>query len=354
MPVPEGVEQLRWSPIQGCQHWDTAVARAWALATAARPGQQLSDAAHWVERAQALLAPLLHAAALTSADLACVLSWLHRRELDQPIDLLGAHQAGIAKDLLNGIAVTEYRERSGIFSTADSLLAAYRTDAALHASRHPNFDAEAFVANTDTLYLCSPGTAQAQHAPLVVALLQHVREAVIRRPQPWPPVIWALDELANIAPLPDLPSVIADSAAQGLLVLASLQDLSQARARWGHAADGFLTLFPTNLILPGIADLPTLQTISAVAGERDITRTSRNVPTWLPGTTAVGSRTTHTETRPRLPVSAIAQGQPGHALLLSGTHPSHLRITPWYKHPAVRQLLQHGTTVSGAPAGRQP
>jgi type IV secretion system protein VirD4 len=45
-PLPAGVEQLRWSPIQGCQHWDTAIARAWALATAARPGQHLSEAAH--------------------------------------------------------------------------------------------------------------------------------------------------------------------------------------------------------------------------------------------------------------------------------------------------------------------
>jgi type IV secretory pathway TraG/TraD family ATPase VirD4 len=336
--TPPGVEPLRWSPVQGCQDWDTAIARAWALATAARPNQHLSDAAHWVERAQALLAPLLHAAALNQGDIAVVLSWIHRRELAAPLSLLAYQKAHLAADLLTGIAATEHREQSGIFSTADSILSAYRSEAALHAARHPNFDPDAFVNSADTVYLCAHGAAQAQQAPLIVALLQHIRDAIMRRPQPWPPVIWCLDEVANIAPIPDLPNIVADSAAQGLLILACLQDLSQARSRWGHAADGFLTLFPTNVILPGIADLTTLHTISAIAGEIDLPRTTMTRPLLFSGGRA--SKSTHLERRPRLPLAAIAQGRPGHAILVRSSWPAGLVLTPWFTDNALRDVMR--------------
>jgi type IV secretion system protein VirD4 len=332
-----GVEQLRWSPLQGCENWDTATARAWALATAARPGQHYTEAGHWVERAQALLAPLLHAAALAGADLAVVLSWLHRRELAQPLNLLDYHHARLAHDLLTGIAATDHRELSGIYSTADSILAAYRSQTTLNAARHPNFDPDTFANSNDTVYLCAPGITQAQYAPLIVALLQHIRHAVSRRPRPWPPMIWALDEVANIAPIPDLPTIVADSAAQGLLILACLQDLSQARARWGPAAEGFLTLFPTNVILPGIADLTTLHTISAIAGEMDIARTTTTKPVLFLGGHA--SRSTHLERRPRLPVGTIAQGTPGRAILLRGATPTTMALTPCYTDPAIREAI---------------
>ncbi|MGH9124259.1 MAG: type IV secretory system conjugative DNA transfer family protein [Acidimicrobiales bacterium] len=338
--APDGITPLRWSPLQGCHEWDAAVARAWALATAARPWQHHSDAAHWIERAQALLAPLLHAAALAESDLGVLLDWLHRRQLDRPLDILARHRSGIAHGLLCGIEATDNRELSGIYSTADSLLAAYRTDAALDAARAPNFDPDAFAGSGDTVYLCAPGDTQAQYAPLIVALLHHIRRAILRRRRPWPPMIWCLDEVANIAPLPDLPNIVADSAAQGLLILACLQDLSQARARWGPAADGFLTLFADKIILPGVADLATLQTISAMAGETEIRRTTQTVPIPLLFGGGHASRATHWERRPLLPPGVIAQGRPGHALLLAGAHPATLALTPWYDTPALRQHLQ--------------
>ena len=230
---PPDVRPLRWSPVVGCQRWDSAVARAHALATAARPPQTRgSTDAHWVERAQALLAPLLHAAALNGGELAVVLSWLHRRQLLQPVSLLRDNGSAMAANILEGIALTEPRELSGIFSTTDSLLAAYRTDTALAATRSPDFDPDTFAASHDTAYLVAPTTAQDQHAPLVVCLLDQIRTAVYRQ-QPRPAMLWALDELAHIAPLPDLPATIAEGASQGLVIAACLQDLSQARARWG-------------------------------------------------------------------------------------------------------------------------
>jgi type IV secretion system protein VirD4 len=334
---PEGVRPLRWSPVSGCGSWDHTLARAHALATAARPGPASpaghESEAHWIERAQALLAPLLHAAAIAPAQgapdqqspapagsagarsgLEQVLSWLHRRDLVGPLGILESHGALLPADLLTGIAATEDREASGIFSTADGLLAAYRTDTALASARDPNFDPAAFARSVDTVYLCAPGTSQAQHAPLIVCLLYQIRSAVYAA-RPHPPMLWALDELANIAPLPDLPATISEGASQGLVVLACLQDLSQARTRWGAAADGFATLFTHKLVLPGVADLVTLRQISALAGEMDVPVTSAT-------RTPQGrwSTSTSPQRRPRLPLDSIARGIPGQALWINRTH----------------------------------
>ncbi|MHB1534751.1 MAG: type IV secretory system conjugative DNA transfer family protein [Acidimicrobiales bacterium] len=314
-PIPEGVKPLGWSPLAGCYIWDQAVARAHVLASAARPTRTGVDA-HWVERAQALLAPLLHAAALYGADLAAVLSWLHRRELVQPLSLLEDANARRAGDLLAGIAHTDSRELSGIFSTADGLLAAYRSDAALAMTRHAGFDPGAFAASGDTIYLVAPSATQAIHAPLVVAFLDQLRSAIYSR-HPAPPVLFALDEVAQIAPLPDLPSTVAEGGSQGLVVLACLQDLSQARARWGAAAEGFLTLFTHKVVLPGIADLATLRAISALAGDVDVPTPSQTATnTLLPK----GSTTWSVQRRPRLPPDQVAASPPGTAILITGTH----------------------------------
>ena len=77
--------------------------------------------------------------------------------------------------------------------------------------------------------------------------------------------------------LQELPQIASEGGGQGLTLLAAFQDLSQARARWGKAADGFLTLFGTKLLLPGIADTTTLEAVSTMLGEYDrqvISRTS--------------------------------------------------------------------------------
>jgi len=50
------------------------------------------------------------------------------------------------------------------------------------------------------------------------------------------PLLLVLDEAANIAPLPTLPSPLADGGGVGIPTVAVFQSLAQARARWGDAA----------------------------------------------------------------------------------------------------------------------
>jgi type IV secretory pathway TraG/TraD family ATPase VirD4 len=160
---------------------------------------------------------------------------------------------------------------------------------------------------------------------LVVALLDQIRTAVYRA-GPNPAMLFALDELAQVAPLPDLASTIAEGGSQGLVVMACLQDLSQARARWGTAADGFLTLFTHKLVLSGIADIPTLKAISALAGDVDVRVSSSTITRGL--VPKQSSTTWSVRRQPSLPVYAVARGSPGTALLICGTALARVWLPP--------------------------
>src|SRR5579872_1350809 len=108
VPLPAGLTPLRWSPVGGARSWDGALLLARALVGAGRPAAGLADATHWTERAEALLAPLLHAAALAGDQATALLGWVNRRDGRPAAERLGA--GGTAADLLAGILATDRRE----------------------------------------------------------------------------------------------------------------------------------------------------------------------------------------------------------------------------------------------------
>jgi type IV secretion system protein VirD4 len=332
----DGTTPLRWSPVSGCDDWDTAGATAHALIAATRTDRDFLDSTYWRERAESLMAPLLHAAALVGLDIGWVMRWVLRRDVREAAATIASYGDPLAGDVLENILGAEERERSGVFSTAANVLSAYRSGAALEAAKEPNFDPWSFVRSSDTVYICAQGSEQDQLAPLVVALLDQIRRAVYAREPGWPPVAWLLDELANIAPLPDLPKIVSEGGGQGLVTLACLQDLSQARARWGSAADGFLSLFRQKLILPGIADGQTLELISRLAGEMDVPVKSVSRPRGgiFAPKGAYSTVTTSWRRQRRLPVDEVSRGRPGCALFVSaGQMPGWVTLTPWWAAP---------------------
>ena len=350
-----GVHRMRWSPLPGCVSWRTALSTARALVVVGPGGGAAApaDHSHWTERAQALLAPLLHAAALDGADMRTVLSWVDRRQAlpaQQALSGPPGDDRGIARDLLDGIVSTDERELSGIWSTASGALGGFRSTEALAATCDPDFDATAFVHSSDTVYIAAPSHHQALVASLVVGLLDDIRRSTYARSaeevgRTHPPVVLALDELANVAPLPELPSMVSEGGGQGLLTLACFQDLSQARHRWPGQADGFPSLFGTTVVLPGIGDVATLEALSVLAGDEELvlrTVSRSHVSTGHPiadlvalGRPQIGEQLS-TQWRRRLAPDVISRGHPGHALTFDarnqptwvGLAPAH-RAEPW-------------------------
>jgi type IV secretory pathway TraG/TraD family ATPase VirD4 len=342
--------------------WDGAVLVAESMVQAARPGANRGESSHWTERSSALLSVMLHAGALAERPLSDVLGAIDRHDPDETRAALARNGADRALDLLEGIVATDGREQSGIWSTTSGVLAGYRTDAALATAKCDLVDPIALLNSRSTLYICADSDYQRQAAPLVAGLVRQMRSAAYQASanatlqpfgqaqaregvSPRPPLLLVLDELANIAPLHDLPTLIAEGGSQGVVTLACLQDLSQARARWGDQADGFLSLFGTKLVFPGIGDTRTLQAISVLAGETQvptisITRGGRQGT--LDRLRRPTSRTVSVRKDRVLPPDAIAQGRHGHVLGIEGARPGFMRTTPWYETSPWREA----TTLS--------
>lgn len=342
--LPPGIRRLCWSPVAAADSWDGALLMARAMASSSPAAHGTRHEHHWSERSAALLAPLLYAAYLTDRPISEVLRWVLRGNLDPAGKALEANGNEVANDVLVGIAKTDERERSSIFSATAGILAAYNADAPRQAAAEPNFDAVQFACSTDTIYITAPAHKQALCAPLVVGLLEQIRHATYqdaKNQPPGPPVFFCLDEIANIAPIHDLPALISEAGGQHLHILACLQDLSQARTRWGtDAADGFLSLFQTKLVLSGIADSRTLEAISLALGEYDrrlvshtITHSETRNHFFEHDTPPTDSEsvTYHTQRHRTLNPGDIAQLPPGHGLLMHGTQWGLLRLTPWYR-----------------------
>jgi type IV secretion system protein VirD4 len=339
--LPPNVRRLCWSPVAAASGWDEALIMARAMTTATRAGAGTTNENHWTERASALLAPLLYAANQTGQPIATVLRWVLRQEITPAHDILTDSDAPIAADVLAGIKHTDERERSSIFSATAGVLAAYNANTVRTAASKPNFNPDHFIASSDTIYITAPEHKQALCAPLIVGLLEQIRHAAYDHARnhptaPGPPMLWLLDELANTAPIHDLPALISQAGGQNLQIIAGLQDLSQARTRWGeHQADGLLSLFQTKIILPGIADTRTLESISITLGEYDRETTSQSLGHSTPdkwGATPTHSNTVNYQTQRHriLTPGEIAKLPQGHSLLLTRAEWDLLTLTPWH------------------------
>ncbi len=122
-----------------------------------------------------------------------------------------------------------------------------------------------------------------------------------------PALLLALDEAANIAPLPNLDEIASTGPGQGVQLLTVLQNVSQAADRWGKdRAETIIANHRARLFTPGIGDRATLEYLSHTLGEEEITRVS----THRPGALQPGSRTISSDFRRSRPRTVSASQSP--------------------------------------------
>ena len=285
------------------------------------------------------MAPLLHAAALRGESLGRLASRVDQRRVD---DVAGELRERYGEDhpapsLLAGVLAIEERERSAIWSTASGLFAGVRTEAARSSAREAPLDIDAFLAGPHQLHVVAPSRYQAVTVPLIVGLIDELVHATYDRHGEGARLLLALDELANVAPLPRLSGIVSEGGGQGVLTLACLQDLSQARSRWGPTADGFLSLFPSTLVLAGIADRATLELLARLAGRSLVPSNTiqRDERGRLRGHGAQWVE------RDRATVSDVARGRAGYALGLDARKTmAWIELTPAFRDPRLRPYLE--------------
>ena len=77
-----------------------------------------------------------------------------------------------------------------------------------------------------------------------------------------PPVRFVLDEVNNVAPIPDLAGVLTDSGGRGITVWCFAHSQAQNIRRWGlQGGREFAASAPVRLILPGLNDVEEFEGI---------------------------------------------------------------------------------------------
>ena len=286
----------RWDATAGCGDVREAMTRARAM-VAARPLGDGRNASFFEGASQTVLAALLHAAALDGRSMADVLAWARDFTDDTPYDILRTHPAashGWVDDLRTFCRAGAPETVSSTAMSLGLVLGALTDPAVLDLlcpEPGTGLDVEKFVRDgTDTLYLVSEGGAGVPTAPLVTAFAAAVVTAARRRSQTSPtgrldpPLTLVLDEAANVAPLPDLPTLMADGGGRGITTWAFVQSFAQLRARWGRdGADTIWGATSIKLILGGCTEADDLERLSKIIGDRRVPRRSTTTPTGAGG-----------------------------------------------------------------------
>jgi type IV secretory pathway TraG/TraD family ATPase VirD4 len=259
--------------------------------------------------------------------MSAVVQWVHAGRLDAAEHVLRETKATSAAAVIRGIAQTPDRERGSIWSAVSGGLAPFDDSSVLASAdraAHCGFTTAEFLGRPDSVFIVAPSDDATPLAPLVVGLVEEIRAEALQISNVAGaldlPLLLALDEIATICPLPSLPQIAAEGGGRNVLLLAVLQDFSQAAARWGReVADGLLTLAGTKLVLPGVADTDTLQRIEALAGKHwvHMISTSKMQGGGFWRDTTWGTQRSEMEL-PRHPAASVRELAPGTGLLLSG------------------------------------
>lgn len=278
--VPAG---LRWSPIRGCEDPLTAMIRATGLAAGtglSAGGVEGGD--FWEGKTRTALQALLHAAALDHRTPAELFRWtLDPAAASDAVAILTANPKAATgwADSLQAMIDADPRTRDSIWQGVSLSLAALADPRVLDAvspGPEERFDPEEFLRKRGSVYLLATGAGANNSAALVSAFVEDLVEAArrlaARSPAARldPPLLLALDEIGNLAPLPSLPTLMAEGGGTGITTMPVLQSLAQAREKWSdNAADAIWDASIVKIILGGASNSRDLQDLATLIGERD-------------------------------------------------------------------------------------
>ncbi|MEU2427380.1 type VI secretion protein [Streptomyces sp. NPDC007851] len=239
--------RFHWSPTTGCADKQTAAQRAHALLTPVKPTAKIDQAV--TDTAETLLRSYLHAAALENRTIRHVHRWAQGTGVQDAVRTLRTHPKaapGSAGEL--EAALTAHPERRDIAQelTARALaaLSTVNIREACNPNRSDALALDSFVDEGGTLYVVGESIEDPRTNPGAMPLLTALVSSVVEQGRRMaersssgrldPPLTLVLDDVAAVAPLPQLPDLLATGPDQGLPTLALLRSHEQARSRWPH------------------------------------------------------------------------------------------------------------------------
>ncbi|MEU6098549.1 type VI secretion protein [Streptomyces sp. NPDC047079] len=237
--------RLHWSPSSGCEDKTTAAARATALLAPVRPTARIDQAV--ADVAETLLRSYLHAAAIDGRTIRHIHRWAQGSQVQEAVRALRTHQkasSGAAGEL--EAALTSYPERRDMAQelTARALSSLFTVNIreACTSNRNDSLALDSFINEGGTLYVVGESIEDPRQHPGAMPLLTALASSVVERGRRMaersssgrldPPLTLVLDDVAAVAPVPQLPDLLSSGADRGLPTLALLRSREQARARW--------------------------------------------------------------------------------------------------------------------------
>ncbi|GAP49023.1 type VI secretion protein [Streptomyces azureus] len=239
--------RLHWSPTAGCEDKATATGRAAALLAPVRPTAKLDQALS--DTAETLLRSYLHAAAIDGRTIRHVHRWSQGTQIQDAVRILRTNPKaapGSAGELEG--ALTAHPERRDMAQQLTTRALAALSTVNIREACTPNrTDAlalDSFVHEGGTLYVVGESIEDPRTKPGAMPLLTALVSSVVERGRRMaersssgrldPPFTLVLDDIAAVAPLPQLPGLLATGADRGMPTLALLRSREQGRARWPH------------------------------------------------------------------------------------------------------------------------
>ncbi len=241
-----------------------------------------------------LCSDVLMAAALGGEQVTRLADWLTGQppapDVPDPTEILFDHGFADSAKHITSMLNLDQGQRDGLYGTARSFIRFLRDPRYLPwvtpvtskdddgediPDQRPQLDIMDFLRSTDILYLLSKegeGSARAITGSLVTALYAGAEELGERSAGRLPtPVLFMLDEAANVCRWPALPDIYSHAGGRGVILVTILQSASQGEDAWGKA--GFGKMWSNTNVLGvgrGLNDERVLSDLAHLIGDRQI------------------------------------------------------------------------------------
>jgi len=327
-----------FTPLIPARSWPGAIRAGEALASAAHPDSSNAANEFWDKEAASMLAPLLHAAAISGQSMSELVRWLDARDFTDAIACLKAAGASAAADQLEGVSRRDERNRETTVMSALNLLRAYRYPQ-VAACAVGDLTPERFLdGQANTIYVVAAGHDQDALRPVILALVAAMYEAAIVKARTSgvldPRLFILMDEAANIAPVRNLASYLSQCGDHGIVIATIWQSIAQIDQRYGRPArDAICAASTAQVFIPPLAEPTSAGYLTELLGDEPVANASTSTGL-ARHTLSVG----HQKAGPSPWLRQIGRGRA--VLVYRDLPPAVVRAPGWFEDPRFARYAQ--------------
>ncbi|WP_188197511.1 type IV secretory system conjugative DNA transfer family protein [Nonomuraea sp. SYSU D8015] len=351
--APEGLHDMptaRWSPVTyaTCEESAGRMAR-WQCEASGL----LEDvrARSWALKARALVGPVLLAANLSGGGIAKFYRWcLDGQDVRRDVRaILLEHGFEQMADNYDSVWRLHPDGIGSILFTASVIVDAYDNPRVRHSASGSDFTAEDVLDQCGTVCIVAPPSQAEPLAPMFTSLIASIIYAAERRYEKDGPLnprlLLNLDEAGNVFRYPGLPTLLTTARGMGIQLLTVWHDLGQLQTRYGQDQAGtILSQSKLRMLLPGCADMKTLEYFSRMLGQAQVDRPSFSI-----GNDGRQTSSSNLQKDELAPIHALQQLPAWNAILqYDNLAPMRIRMRSVLDDPALVALTPHISREQGA------